>query len=367
MSTVHHVTLRAPRVLYLPNESEQNGENGQVGGRAAFKRMLGDGTIGALTTYSFLASYYESGKSATTSHAELLDTVAQCQPEIIFWSHPDDYPVTDELILAIRRVGANPLLVYHEGDPFDRWYKRLGNPQRKLYAASDVFFTVGLGDGRRLFEAIRPHKHLYHTQSYTECERFGDKPATGVLGSRFDAVMIGNIPKRLGLLRHPGSPERVRLARGLRKRFGSRFACYGSGWPDHTNAAGPIRHVTQRDVIQTSRMSLMWEHFPRYSYYYSDRLPIALAAGVPFITSARAGYDILFPNVPGLFLAATVEDALDLAVYLRSLSLETLAGLGEAGRRWVLENLDASIVFKRMMTTCIACLHGRLREQGDAR
>ncbi len=322
-----------------------------------------DGTIGELSTYSFLASYYECRKNPTVSHKKLLDEVARFKPDIVFWSHPDNYPITCDVIAAMRRVGGNPLLVYHEGDPFDKWCKRLGRSQRTLYSESDVFFTVGLGGARRLFQNICLHKNFYYTSSYTEFERFGIRSVTGQLGSRLDAVMIGNIPRRLGLIRHPGSPERIRLARGLRKLFGARFACYGTGWPKGTNAAGSIAHVAQREVIQTSRMSLMWEHFPRYSFYYSDRLPIALAAGVPFVTSARPGHDILFSNVPGLFHAATVEDALDIAVYLRSLTLERVAELGEAARTWAMENLDARVVFRRMMTTSIQCLYGRLLQQ----
>ncbi len=364
MSLIADKRSRAPRVLYLPNETECGGENQQVGGRAAFGDMLADGTVSALSIYSFLAAYYTSGRNVSVAHQELLNEVTQFQPDIIFWSHPDDYPLTDELISAMRKCGCDPLLVYHEGDPFDRLYKRLGKPQRILYCRSDVFFTVGLGDGRRLFERMRVHRHLYHAPTYTERERFAQSAEAGV-GAQFEAVMIGNIPKRLRIFRHPGSPERVRLARGLRKLFGPRFGCFGTGWPSDIHSYGPVRHTEQRTIIQTSRMSLMWEHFPEYSFYYSDRLAIALAAGVPFVTSARPGHDILFRNVPGLFHAATVQEALDIAIYLRSLSLGVVAELGAAARSWVLDNLEARVVFRRMFETCLDCYHSRMCHQGE--
>ncbi len=360
MSIIPNVA-HAPRVLYLPNEEVLGGENQQVGGRAAFGELEADGTIGPLAIYSFLGEYYARHRGLEASHRELLERVRAFQPDIVFWSHPNDYPVSEALIQAIRSCGSNPLLVYHEGDPFDRFYKTLRDPQRTLYRHSDVFFTVGLGEGRRLFERVRPHKHLYHSPTYTERERFGIPAPAGKLGSSFDAVMIGNVAKRLGFFKHPGSAQRVQLARGLQRLFGDRFGCFGRGWPGGVSAQGPLRHVQQTEIIQSSRMSLMWEHFPEYTFYYSDRLPIALAAGVPFITSTRPGYDALFQNVPGLFHVATVEDALDTAVYLRGLPLEAVAELGAGARAWVVENLDARVIFRRIVTTCIHEYRERLR------
>ena len=353
--------MRAPRVLYLPNEGELGGENQQVGGRAAFGDMEADGTIGPLCIYSFLGEFYARSRDVKRSHAELLQKARAFQPDVVFWSHPDDYPVGKDLIEGIRACGSNPLLVYHEGDPFDRHYKTLRNPQRTLFRNSDVFFTVGLGEGRRLFESMRPHQHLYHSPTYTEAERFGTPAPAGVLGSRFDAVMIGNIAKRLRIFHHPGSVQRVQLARGLQSLFGDRFGCFGQGWPGDVRTQGSLRHVQQGVVIQTSRMSLMWEHFPDYTFYYSDRLPIALASGVPFVTSTRPGYETLFRNVPGLFHVATVEDALDVAVYLRSLPLEQIAEMGAGARAWALANLDARIIFRRMAAVWIRENHDRQR------
>ena len=351
----------APRVLYLPNEALPGGENQQVGGRAAFTEMAMDGTIGPLEIYSFLGEFYAGNRDVEASHRELLEKVRAFQPDIVFWSHPEDYPVSAALIQGMRGCGSNPLLVYHEGDPFDRFYKTLRDPQRTLYRHSDVFFTVGLGEGRRLFERIRPHRHLYHSPTYTERERFAKPAAEGQMGSRFDAVMIGNIAKRLRVFKHPGSEGRVQLARGLQRLFGDRFACFGNGWPSDVRTDGPLRHVQQADVIQSSRMSLMWEHFPEYTFYYSDRLPIALAAGVPFVTSTRPGYDTLFPNVPGFFHVATVQDALDVAVYLRSLPLVTIAEMGAGARAWVVENLDARVIFRRIIAVCLREYRDRLR------
>lgn len=350
----------SPRVLYLPNEEELLGDNQQVGGRTAFAEMAADGSIGELKVYSFLGEYYAGGRKAEQSRSQLLEQVRAFQPDILYWAHPQDYPITDELLNAIRSCGSDPLLVYHEADPYDRYYKTLRDPQRRLYRASDVFFTVGLGEGRRLFEDLGPHRHIYHSPTYTEKERFAQPPA-GQIGSRHDAVMIGNIAKRLRVFKHPGSAERVQLAKGLTRLFGDRFASFGKGWPAGTNNCGPLRHVQQRELLQSSRMSLIWEHFPNYTFYYSDRLPIALSAGVPFITSTRPGYDTLFPNVPGFFHVATVEDALDVACYLRGLPIEAIEEMGAGARMWAVANLDASVIFRKIFTTCLGVWRERRR------
>jgi hypothetical protein len=353
----------SPRVLYLPNEEELCGENLQVGGRATFAAMAADGTIAELNIYSFLGEYYATGRKAEVSRQQLLDRVRAFKPDILFWAHPQDYPITADLLEAIRNCGSNPMLVYHEADPYDRWYKTLRAPQRRLYRASDVFFTVGLGEGRRLFEEIAPHPHIYHSPTYTEKERFAQPAAPGQLGSRHDAVIIGNIAHRFRFFKHPGSAERVQLGLGLTRLFGDRFASFGNGWPAGTNNCGTLRHVQQAEVIQGARMSLIWEHFPDYSFYYSDRLPIALAAGVPFITSTRPGYDTLFPNVPGLFHVATVEEALDVAVYLRGLSIKAIAEMGAGARAWVVDHLDASVIFRQIFATCMNVWRDRQRQQ----
>lgn len=342
----------APRVLYLPNEGSFQEGAGQVGGRAAFREMEQDGTIKELGIYSFLADFRVDRKKAR-SHQKLLDVVRAFQPDIIFWQHPDDFPIDRDLIRAIRACGSLPLLAYHEADTFDRFYKPPDRTIRTLYAESDIFFTVALGIARHLFDEVKVHPHLYYSPSCVDRERFAVSPVNPKPpGSKYDAVMFGNIVSRFRVIKQPDSMQRVRLARRLSKCFGDRFAAFGRGWPTDTNCHGPLPYEKQAEILQQSRMSIIWEHYTEHTFYFSDRLPIALAAGTPFITSRHGGYDTLFSQTPGLFYVDTIEDALDTALYLRSLRNEEIAEMGEAARKWMLENLETRVVFRRAFEIC---------------
>lgn len=362
------VSNNAPRVLYLPNEVTFSAETSQVGGRAAFNDMEADGTIRELKIYSFLADYISKGKDKPSSQQALLEVVQSFKPDIIFWQHPSRYPVESELIWKIRACGSSPLIAYHEGDPFDTFYKVMHPDVKTLYRESDVFFTVGLGDARRRFSRIRKHPHFYYNSHCFDRERIGvEPPPLSRIGSKYDAVMIGTIAARYrGFFKQPQSKNRVRLARGLVQLFGKRFAAFGRGWPLGTNGAGTIPFDTQAKVIQTSRMSVIWELYSDYTFYFSDRLPIALAAGVPFVTNNRSGYDTVLANAPGIYKVDSIEEALDVALYLRSLPMESIAEIGTAGRAWAFQNLEARVVFRRAFQTCEQIWRERKSSRGGS-
>jgi hypothetical protein len=345
----------APRVLYLPNELDFREETGQVGGRAAFRAMLNDGILAELRVYSFLAEFYAVNRDKSKAHASLLDVVRTFQPDIIFWQHPSDYGLDQELLLAIRACGSSPVLVYQEGDPFDTWYKTIHSEVKTLYAESDVFFTIGLGAARRQFFAIRAHPHFYYSPHCFDVERIGSAaPRMEEIGSRYDAIMIGTIAARMkGMLKQPHAMNRVRLAQGLAKIFGDRFAAFGRGWPADANPRGMLPFAEQAITIQSSRMSVIWELYPEYSFYHSDRLPIALAAGIPFVSNFKPGYETLFRNVPGVFTGDTIEEILDICVYLRGLPVEEIAALGAGARNYAFSHFEAKVVFRKMLDVCI--------------
>jgi hypothetical protein len=353
-------TSKAPRVLYLPNEGDFVPAHGQVGGRAAFTEMLEQGVIGDLKIYSYLADYFAKSRKKEAAHRELLDVVRAFQPDIIFWQHPNEYPVPATLIEQIRACGSSPLIAYHEGDPFDRWYKLMAPEVVTLYRHCDVFFTIGLGYARRAFSKLRQHPHFYYSPSIFDRERIGlEPPSLDTIGSKYDAIMIGTIGTRIrGMYRQPHSGKRIRLARAMTKAFGDRFAVFGAGWPSGTNNLGKIQYGDQARTIQTAKMSMMWDVYPEYTYYFSDRLPIALASGIPFITNRRFGFEAMFANVPGFYQVDAIEGAVDTAMYLRSLPIEQIAALGLAARKFAFENFEARLVYRRAVDICLEVWRG---------
>jgi hypothetical protein len=246
------------------------------------------------------------------------------------------------------------LIVYHEADPFDRFYKPIRKPQRVLYTHSDVFFHVALGLGRTLWEEIKPHRHFYYSPSCVDLERFTTPLVPADVGITYDAVMFGSIARSFkSLIKQPGSEFRVELARKMAKAFGDRFACFGGGWPSGTNWQGKWPHERQTSMIQKARMSVIWDLYKDHTFYFSDRLPIALASGLPFITSHHRGYETLFAEVPSLFYGSSVDEIVDIAAYLRSLPLDEILSIGAAGKLWMLENLEARVVFRKALDVCL--------------
>ena len=355
-----HRQTASPRVLYLPNEGDLRDGFGQVGGRAAFQEMADDGTIRELRIYSFLAGYISKERNKERSHRELLDVVRSFQPDIIFWQHPIGYPISFDLIKEIRSCGSTPSIAYHEGDPFDRFYKLMPQEVVTLYRSSDVFFTIGLGFARSAFNGIQVHPHFYYSPHCFDRERVGlEPPQLSTLGSKYDAVMIGTIGSRIrGFYKQPYSKQRIRLAREFARYFGDRFAVFGGGWPSGTNSAGLIPYATQAATIQTSRMSVIWELYPEYTFYFSDRLPIAIASGVPFVTNGRSGYDVVLANAPGIYQVDSIEGALDVAIYLCGLPIEEIARIGAAARAWAFANLEARVVFRKAFEICVRVWRG---------
>jgi hypothetical protein len=355
----------APKVLYLPNEGDFQENSTQVGGRAAFREMEQDGAIKELKVYSFLADFRMDRKKART-HQNLVDTVRAFQPDIVFWQHPQDFPVDRELLRAIRACGSSPMLAYHEADPFDRLYKRLDRTVKTLYAESDIFFTVALGQARRMFDEVKVHPHFYYSPSCVDRERFAILSDPQASANKYDAVMFGTIAKRYRLIPQPGSTQRVRLARAFKRLFGDRFAVFGRGWPDDTNCHGPFPYRKQSEILRDSRMSVIWELYPEHTFYFSDRLPIVLGSGTPFITIRHGGYDTLFSRTPGLFYVDSIEEALDTAIYLKSLPIEEIAEMGRAARSWMLDNLETRVVFRRAFDICRSEWQKRKQEFGVA-
>ena len=76
--------------------------------------------------------------------------------------------------------------------------------------------------------------------------------------------------------------------------------------------------------------------------YYSYRLPICLATGVPHITNYQRGYEHLFPCANGIYFARSPVEALDVSDMLLSLPRERLMEIGTRGVDHARENSNAT-------------------------
>jgi hypothetical protein len=248
----------------------------------------------------------------------------------------------------VRSACGNPVLALQEYDAWGAPSKPLDAATRALATAADVVYLCALGPNETEFRRAGAGDVRY-TPHTCEHARFAPPPGPRPRAS-YGAVMLGNL-FRLGLFRRtlPGGRERRRLARQLRHEMGDRFGLFGTGWGPRTPADGTVEFGDQGTVNRSSLLTVGWDHFPTYDFYFSDRLPIALASGVPHITNRQPGYEDLFPEGCGLFLADSVDEMVEMTLDLASRSPAELADLGEAATTFAREHLDTTVVLRQVV------------------
>ena len=344
------------KLYYLPNEGDPSSL--QVGPRHAFETLKASGHISELKTFPFLWEAKRLGSDAAACKS-MLEQVHAFQPDILFWQHVGDFQADAEFVRRLRQVAPRTLLAYHEGDAYGGGHKPYLKSMKALIGGFDLVFQVAMGAMKRLSEKAGA-RHIHWAPSTFDAQRFGG-PAPASITRAFDAVMIGRLIRRIPYLwEFPGAIGRVRLAEGLSKALGDRFALYGPGWTLPC-CHGAIAYTEQQTVIQQSWISVMWDHYPELDRYFSDRLPIALAAGVPHVTGYHPGYDELFGDCRGLIAAKTVKEAVDATLYLLSLDRRELMQLGASCREFAFQHFEATHVFTNIFNTCLQHLPAKAR------
>ena len=347
-------TATGLRLMYWPNEpAHLYPEFTQAGGRAAFQALADDGTIAALAVYSYQVERATFPDAATFERAAL-DAIRDFAPDILFAQHLFGTDVSADFWRRLRAEMPQVTLVYHDDDPFDRFVKRIDPATAHATAAADLVLLSGLGELAALFERHGAKTIRYMPSCFVK-GRFAKSDPTHVPKTQ-DIVMIGNrgTRRRLKFLYVPGGRRRAAFAKGLSDRFGTRFALYGGGWLHLAAARGSLPFFQQEEAIQSGRITANWDHFDTIDYYFSDRLPIALAAGVPHVTTYHVGYDQVFADCPGFYPCRSVDEAIETCRWLLSRSDDDLLAEGLAAKAWVFANMEANIVFRRAYEQSVA-------------
>lgn len=293
--------MRPPRVLYVPNEVDPGGQRGM---RRAARLLTEHGLIDS-RVYSVLAEVRRGG--GESARRRLLEICAEFRPDVLVMQHIHGAGLTEDHLRAIRR-GADPRIVYHEGDVYSRWRHPL--PSESVIAArhADVVLTVGSGAAADNFRRLGVSDVRWVPSTY-DPGTFGRLPLHAAPGPTGAVALIGNrsaarVPWRV----LPGSRDRERLVRTLERRFGTGFIVFGRGWTG-PRAAGPIPFRGQEQALRDFWVSANWDHYPGEPAFFSNRLPICLASGSIHVTSRHDGYDTALPGSgPFLCLARTVEE-----------------------------------------------------------
>ncbi len=338
------------RILHLPNEAKEGPTHEQVGPRRAMSSMAQEGQAAAYTAYSYLARYNAVGD---VWQQEMLEVARTFQPDLVVWQHVGEVPVAPSTLSALSALPSAPRLLYHEGDPFGRLFKRPPAPTRQLFAASDLTLVVGAGRFATVARRAGAPRVAAVVQPY-DAERFGagwEPTAERAL----DAVMIGNLGgTRIPGVMLPGGRNRRRFAEQVCAALGpDRFALYGSGWDGITCARGRTPFMEQTTTIRSAWISVNWDHFDTEPRYASDRLAISLAAGVPHLTTNHPGYAEQYPGCPGLLLADSPEEGVEMLRWALDQGPETLMRWGAAAREYAVERLEAGTVWRQWIDLAV--------------
>ncbi len=332
------------RWFYVPNEIA---EGDQVGPRMAFEKLQREGVFSAYSAYSYLVR-----QKILNNHqdalAELLETSRIFAPDIIFIQHPGNgYPLDSHYLQTLKNIPGKPKLVLYEEDPYGYLVKRMDATIKAVLAESDICFLGGTGYLAEMAYKAGSKIVRYAPHSFDN-KRFGG-PWQPTLRRRLDAVMVANLPclKRIPWLYVPGGRARKSAAKLLYKYLGKRFSVYGGGlgWSGEPYCKGSIPFEKQGELIRDAWMSVNWGQYDKIAMYSSDRLPISLACGVPHITNYQTGYEHIFTEIPGLFLIKKPQEALDVALYILSLTVERRNELGFMAAEYARRHFEASVVY----------------------
>ena len=339
---------RPVSLLFLPNERT---EGDQIGPREAFSELAREGELSRYDTFSYLI---EAQRHGAPAGLEILrDLVARTRPDVLLWQHVSTFPVTAPFLVALRAASPGTHLVYHEGDVYGRWAKRLPSPVRVLMAAADTVALVGAGEFAALARSVGARRVVYSPSS-ADTVRFG-RPWTPTSTREFDVVMIGNrATSRLPWGRLPGAASREALVRALGRRYGRRFGVFGRGWKEFAGNQGPVAYDAQEPAQRRAWVTVNWNHFHTVEGFFSDRLPISLLSGVPHVTNYQPGYEVVFGTDAPLRWARTVDELLTQLEALLNLGPEATIALGRRAQAFGRERFTARPVYARLLEEVMA-------------
>jgi len=341
------MTATGIRLMYWPNEPAHLYPGfSQAGGRAAFQSLCNDGTIAVLDIYSYRVERARF-PSAVEFERSAIEAIRTFDPDVLFVQHVWGTDVSEDFWRCLRQEMPGITLVFHEADPFDRRVKRIDTATIAILRHAHLVLACGLGTLADILGEYSDGPIGYLPHCFVKSRFAVLNPARAE--KKHDIVMIGNRGnrKKLKWLYVPGGKRRAQLAERLSETFGTRFALYGMGWSKLTAARGSLPFFEQEQAIQSARITANWDHFDKIDYYYSDRLPISLAAGVPHVTTHHVGYDHVFADCPGLYSCKTIDEAVETCRWLLSRSDKDLLEEGLAAKTWVFANMEADVVFRR--------------------
>lgn len=284
------------RIVLFVNDHESKE---QTGYKRPFQDLKNAGLISEFVSLS-PGLRLDQGASRADVEKETLDAFISLKPDVVFVMHPHNMAFTSELVAKMRFICLFKLILW-EGDGFSLLRKQPSKSDLVVARNADVIYTVGKGSFRKNFllygaRDVRWVPHCFEPDRIPSI----DKVNLSVGNFKHDVVAILN--KSLHTIRPAQSwKERRNFVELCQKSFGDRLAIYGAGW-DGTGVKGAISFDDQYVAVSEARVTANWDHYATQPWYFSDRLPISLAAGSVHATTFHPGYDQIFGPSTSEFL-----------------------------------------------------------------
>lgn len=334
------------RLLYLPNEVI---DGDQVGPRHSLSLLLQNGDLDQVTTFSFLVEEKKLGDWSLVLE-KLFGLIKDTLPDLILVQHIGKNQITKADVNKIKDFydGPPPIIAYDERDVYGYIRKPLPSSVLEFARNCDAVFLVAAGNFADRFRKAGC-KNVYYLPHVASDVTFG-KPWIPSMERKYDVIMIGHrVSSRISLLEMPGVKEREELARKLSIKFGERFAIFGNGWEEYPNSKGPVNFVDQEKIARQSWISLGHDHFYNLEGYFSNRLPIALFSGVPYICRKTPGLENILTDGHHCRFFNSIDEGVQICEELLQMPKEELIKLGMRGSIFAKKYLNEDVRMARLV------------------
>jgi Glycosyl transferases group 1 len=319
----------------------------------AFEDLVAEGLIDRFDVYPFLRRRTQ-GASDEEISGEIRALLQEGGHALIVWMHTGSLDITAAALAAIEALPQRPAMVYWEGDSYHPLYKPV---PKEMLALMSRCRQVYLPCGGAVVGTLRAAgvRDLHYAPSCASATRFPRIWQPG--GERtHDVVMIGNrVTSRIPFKSMPGARRREGLVRRLERRYGRRFAVYGAGWSG-PSAKGPCAFDEQARVYQRATVAVGVNN-STYPLVFSNRVPIAMACGIPLVYSANPRFAEVFPDQVRATFFSTADEALALIDGLLETPPSSLGEMSLRNRAFFEANLTKSAVARFIV--------GRATGRGD--
>ena len=327
------MTTARPPLLIIMNQP-LSGCLGQVDG---YERLVASGDLEFVETVA-MNGFREGARDQTSVDRVTTALRSSSATHVMVWSpglFPNDFRDVDKLDDAL----AGRPLIYWEGDAWGH-RKPISAQMSWWLKRSEIVFSVsGAPMGDMLRAAGGRNVNLtFHTYCHIKFGVYESSPS--FLSPRHKFSFVGNntsqVPFISGL---PGSAGRWELILRMRAQHGSEFQLFGGGWPRKWSQ-GPIDYDRQIAAMHQSLITVNWDHYPNYSDYSSDRLPIALLAGRPLVTTRHPGMAWAPTPELGLYQEDTPKLVSLRAAEILARGPSAILALGQEAHSWTAGRLS---------------------------